>query len=105
MEMSAAEADRLQNGFTEEPQGFGDGNCNSPSALTYGWYRSDVFRLIQFVQSFTQLPSGRILAVLGQTDYLYYSDDEGQTWRYFTVPSRNAYTRVISTDSNEVFLE
>ncbi len=72
---------------------------------THGWYRSGCFPLNNFVQSFTQLPSGRILTALRQPDYPYYSDDEGMTWHALTtVPSKNNYTKVISTVSNEVFL-
>jgi photosystem II stability/assembly factor-like uncharacterized protein len=72
---------------------------------SHGWYRTGCFPLNNFVQSFTQLPSGRILAALRQTDYPYFSDDEGMTWHVLTtVPSKNNYAKVISTASNEVFL-
>ncbi len=72
---------------------------------SHGWYRSGCFPANNFVQSFTQLPSGRVLAALRQSDYPYYSDDDGLTWQALTsVPSKAAYTVLISTDSNEVFL-
>jgi hypothetical protein len=72
---------------------------------SHGWYHSGCFPENNNVRSFTQLPSGRILAALRQKDYPYYSDDEGMSWQPLTtVPSRDDYTIVISNDSNEVFL-
>ena len=72
---------------------------------SHGWYRSGCSPFNNNIQSFSQLPSGRILAVLRLADYPYYSDDEGMSWHALTtVPSKNNYTKVISTASNEVFL-
>jgi hypothetical protein len=72
---------------------------------SHGWYHSGCFPVNNFVKSFAQLPSGRVLAALWQPDYPYYSDDEGVTWQPLaTTPSRDSYTIIISNDSNEVFL-
>jgi hypothetical protein len=72
---------------------------------SHGWYHSGCFPATDFVQSFAQLPSGRILAALRYAKYPYYSDDDGMTWKALeTVPSQDAYTKIITTTLNEVFL-
>lgn len=70
-----------------------------------GWYRSGCVPVGKTSISFARLPSGRILTAYNKVDHLYYSDDEGASWRALTtLPDKYAITRIIATEVNEVFV-
>ena len=74
-------------------------------AATKGWHVSGCSPANTNCRSFCELPAGRILTAFNQSDYPYYSDDQGASWHALkSFPRKFEITKLIATAQNEVFL-
>ena len=70
-----------------------------------GWHTSGCLPVTSFPVTFSQLPSGRVLAGLYDAGYPYYSNDEGVSWHAMkTFYNQYRIVKIIATAAGEVFL-
>jgi photosystem II stability/assembly factor-like uncharacterized protein len=75
------------------------------NAVGQGWYTSGCFLPANGpFSTIAELPSGRVLAsLLNQSDYPFYSDDDGSSWhRLHAFPAADTIAKLVTTAQNEI---